>query len=124
MPERPDAKIYAALTVGSPSDIEAIVGDRVYPVRVPSNKPVPAIAYKRIESAEIQHTLDSNVPSWQVVRYEVWCVANDHATAESLGDLIEQLNVAGIQVVDRMSEKGPNDDSPFASIVTVDVTVL
>lgn len=122
MAERPDAKLYAALTAGA-SPVEAVVGDRIYPVRVPANVSSPCIAYKRVESAT-DHTLDSNVPSWIAVRYEVWCVANKHSDAEALGDLIEQLNAAGIRVVDRISEKGPNEDSPYASIVTVDVTVL
>ena len=120
----PDQILYAALTVGSPaSGIEAATGGRIYPVRVPLEKPVPAVAYKRVES-QPEFALHSNVVSWQIVRYEIWCVANDHPTAESLGDLVEQMNADGIRVVDRISEKGEREDSPFAAILTVDVAVI
>ena len=125
MAERPDDKVYAALTAGSPSAVEAVVGDRIYPVRVPSGKSLPAIAYKRIDLPLVEFTLNSNVPSHQIARYEIWCVAIKHRDAETLGDLIEALDVYGIQPgVNRRSEQGEAENAPYASIVTVDVDVL
>jgi hypothetical protein len=106
MAERPDAKVYAALTEGSPSEIDAAVGGRIY----------------RTESRP-DFTLDSNIVSWQSVLYDVWCVANDHATAESMADLVEAMDADGIRSVNRIAEKGDTEGSPFAAIVTLEVTV-
>jgi hypothetical protein len=116
---RPDEKLYAALTAGS-SAIEAATDGRIYPVRVPAEKGLPAIAYQRVASV-YDYVIHAPPPVTTQGTFDIFCVAADYPSAEALADLIEELNVDGIRMVDRSSSQGEEEGAPFASIVTVEV---
>lgn len=119
----PEQKLYAALTVGSPtSEIEEIVGDRIYPVRVPAGQGIPALAYQKV-STEYDRTIHRQPAIMRLATFDVFCVAVDHTAAEALGDLVEALNVDGIRIINRSSTVGDEEDAPFAAIITIEVDV-
>jgi hypothetical protein len=118
---RPDQILYAALTSGSPTtDVSEAVGGRIYPVRVPSSAPLPAVAYKRMSSS-FENVLDMQAPAGTFATFDVWCVAGSYTAAEDLGDLLEVLDEDGIRLVDRRSEQGEAEGAPFAAILTFEV---
>jgi hypothetical protein len=115
---RPDEKLYAALS--GIAELNAATGGRIYPVRVPAEKGLPAIAYQRTTSV-YDYVIHTQPPVTTLASFDIFCVAADYATAEALGDLIEELNVDGVKMVDRSSSQGEEEGAPFASIVTVEV---
>lgn len=119
----PDEKLYAALnSVPGGTPIGNLVGTRIYPVRVPANVTVPAIAYQRTSSV-FDHVIHKQPAVLTTAVFDVFCLANDYKTAEDIGTYIEALNVDGVRVIDRSSSKGESEDDPFASIITIEVDV-
>jgi hypothetical protein len=123
---KPDAKLYAALTAGSPtSAIVDLVGTRIYPTRIPAGVGIPAIAYQRV-GTEYDRTISSNVhlPVASTATFDVFCVAVDYVSAEALGDLVEALNSHEIIVINRSATiAGDEEDAPYAAILTFVVDV-
>jgi hypothetical protein len=72
-----------ALIIGD-SAVNAMVGDRVYPLLLPQQPTLPAIAYQRISSSHVHS--HSGVSGYCTARVQFACYAQSFAEAASLGD--------------------------------------
>jgi len=76
--------IYYQLT--DDTDVSTLVGDRVYPMKLPQGWTLPAITYQRI-SGERAHCL--NGPSGRArPRFQIDCWAEDYDGAKDLSDKV------------------------------------
>jgi Protein of unknown function (DUF3168) len=82
--------LYAALTAGSPAnEVVALVGTVIYPVIVPEGKPLPAIAYQRVNTEPV-NTISGN--AWAArVTFDVFCVAAQFPQADSLASSVRRV---------------------------------
>jgi hypothetical protein len=120
---RPEARLYAALTAGSPtSAIVAIVGPNIWPTQEPKTYGLPAVIYQRT-STEYIDTIHGQAPIIKSAVFDVFCLAATYGDAENLGDLVEALQAvdALVRAIDRSSTLGDGEDAPYASIVTLQV---
>jgi hypothetical protein len=123
---RPEEKLYAALTAGSPTPaVSVAVENRIYPGKAPfAGSDLPCIVYRKDGSLP-DRTIQSQVPVWSQVTFTVLCLDVDYKSAEELADLVEvlQASVDGFRVVDRSADVGELEDSANAAVLTIEVDV-
>lgn len=64
--------------------VAALVGTRVYPVRVPQGKPLPAVAYQQIGGTS------KPCDSYGRYRYQLSCFADTYTSVVQLSSAVEQ----------------------------------
>jgi Protein of unknown function (DUF3168) len=96
--------IYALLRADA--DVTAVVGERIYPVILPQNGPLPAATYRRAGRAPRDRTLDDEGFTSVVLELTTW--HGDYATAKRAGDVMAH-------VLDGYS--GPLDDHTACDIM-------
>ncbi len=87
--------------------IAAIVGTRMYPLRLPQKAVFPAIVYQRISGFRFGHLRGSG--SLARPRYQVDCWATQHLAATQLGNLC-RVRLAGF------AGEWSDDESPETTI--------
>jgi hypothetical protein len=90
------------------SSVTALVGKRIYPMRLPKDTKLPAIAYQRIFTERVHsHQGYSNL---EIPNFDVRCWGIDYTAAESLADVVEtaldgyQGAIAGHEVYEILVE--------------------
>lgn len=78
--------LYTVLN--SAGGITALVGDRIYPTKMPQGKPTPAIVYMRTDT-EFVMTIHNSVPSAELVEIDICALAMTDAEAGSVGNAIQ-----------------------------------
>lgn len=83
-----DHAIYSKLS--QDSNITAIVGQRIYPVKLPQEVTIPAIRFSRVSTTGriITHSGSADVAK---SRYQFSCYAEDILTAKNISEKIRQL---------------------------------
>lgn len=81
-----ESGLYTHLT--NDPDVSALVGDRIYPLLVPQDASLPAIAYQRISTGrEEAHTGPSGLCS---ARIQLTCIADSYESAKSVADAVRK----------------------------------
>ena len=79
-----ESGLYAHLT--SDPDVSALVGDRIYPLLVPQDATLPAIAYQRISTGRDEtHTGPSGLSQ---ARIQLTCIADSYDAAKAVADAV------------------------------------
>ena len=77
--------LYTRLS--SHAGLSALVGDRIYPLRLPQNPTLPAVVYQRISGQRLQN-LDRNTDGPQRIRVQLTAWAEDVDTANSVAEQV------------------------------------
>lgn len=114
-----ETTLVSALT--GDAAVSARVGTRIYPDVIPQEQAVPAIAYSRAET-EGFFTIHSATPIAERVVFEVFCLDDERAVAESLADEASAA-LAGARFIarNRRFEFDP-DNGLYATVLTVEIT--
>lgn len=114
--------LYAALNAGSPANaVVAIVADRIYPIVVPHDVDVPAIAYQRVNT-EMTNSISAELLTAKAT-FDIFCVAAQFKPAEDLANAVKTLlsSVADEIVVINRTHTFDADSNNYAVVLTVDV---
>lgn len=117
--------------------ITQLIGDRIYPVKLPQDPVMPAVTYHRISTAPVK-TLDGANPSYQRVRLQFSCWGEDdpgrssgYASAKAVAAQIRKVlqdyrgTMGGIEVlyIDVDGERDLYEDETDSYHVPIDVIV-
>jgi hypothetical protein len=103
------SKFYDIL-IANASLMSLAVGG-VHKFVIPSEKPLPAIAYERA-STEYENLVHGDPPSSEV-QFNLVCVSSTPAAAEDMGDAIERI--VDLTMISRIDQYEDGYDPPFYS---------
>lgn len=103
-----------------PTAVEEIVSDRIYPIIVPENKTLPAIAYQRVNT-EYVNTIHATALASKGT-FDIFCVAAEFDQADDLADaVVSVVNASLVMVVLNRTHSFDETAGNYAVVVTVDV---
>ncbi len=132
-------RIEAAIAsyLASQPDLVQLIGDRIYPVKLPQDPAMPAVTYQRISTVPVK-TLDGPNPAHQRVRLQFSCWGEDvpgrasgYASAKAVAAQIRKGlqdhrgSMGGIEVlyIDVEGERDLYEDETDSYHVPIDVIV-
>ena len=116
--------LHAELTAGSPANpVVALVGEGIWPIVVPQDEGLPAIAYQRVNT-EMTNTIgaESGLTGGDKATFDLFCVAAQFKQAEDLANAVKTL-VRNSELVNLINRTHTYDaeSGNYAVVLTVDV---
>lgn len=112
------SELYALLAASAP--LAALVGNRIFPVPVPDETPIPCIGYLQ-SGGNPEQTL-SGVTMANRSTIEVWCIADDGEEADEIGDVVQEIaRESNFTVPTGRRPEYELEEGLVATVVTVDV---